>query len=79
MRLLCTPTDTWLMLQVQSWRSYKQQVTKVWGHTLSATLVACADSGVRRLASRSACFVVGRAFRWSSGADTILTTQTLTP
>lgn len=33
------------------------------GQTTSATLMASAVSGVRRLATRSACSVVGRAFR----------------
>lgn len=63
-------TDTWLTWHVQLWRIAREQVTKLLGRTPSATIVACAVSGIWRLANCSACSVDGRAFRWRSGADT---------
>lgn len=54
---------------LQGLRIARAQVAKMWGPPHSAILVACVVSGMRRLATRSACSVVSRPFRWRSGVD----------
>lgn len=53
--------------QISGQRSGRQGVR---GQSPSAAILACALSGIRRLANGSACSVVDRAFRWRSGTDT---------